>query len=274
MLTGGGSAIPGTGSASIGTAIGRKQTIRAGTITLTNSPLANADSFAGITSSDQDITTTGDVVLSPGAAPINGGSARIGGVPGGATDLDLTVGGSLIMNGGDTPALGTAIGSSGVGTVAFANTIKIQAAEDVILNSGVNGVRIGSALATGTAGGDISVSARSIRLNATAGGAAIRTTGKVTLIADEVVLVGGAAPNASASIQAGTVEMTLDDFVRLVGGTGLNSFATIQTQTGDGAILVFFPTRSEGGYSVNGEATLQKDGSGFFGTVVIDYGAD
>jgi filamentous hemagglutinin family protein len=273
LLTGGGSAIAGTGSASIATALGRSQTIHAGSIILTNSALANADSAAGITSSHQTIDTTGDVVLSAGAAPVNGGSARIGGGPGGATDVDLTVGGNLILNGGNTPALGAAIGSSGLGTIAFPNRITIHAKDDVILNSGVNGVRIGSALATGTASGDISVSARSIQLNAMAGSAAIRTTGKVTLNAGEVVLTGGAAPNASASIQAGAVDMRVEDSVRLVSGSGLNSTARIETQPGDGVILVFFPTRSEGGYSVNGEANLQKDGSGFFGTVVIDYGA-
>jgi hypothetical protein len=52
------------------------------------------------------------------------------------------------------------------------------------------------------------------------------------------------------------------------------SSARIETENGD-VIHIVFPTRSEGGYSVNGVAgTLQQGDSGFLGTVVIDYGAD
>jgi filamentous hemagglutinin family protein len=254
FLTGGASAIAGTGSASINTALGRSQTIHAGSITLTNSPLANADSFAGITSSHQVITTTGDVVMTPGASAVNGGSARIGGAGGGATDLQLTVGGSLLMNGGDSLAGGVGIGSSGAGT-AFANNINIAATEDVILNSGVNGVRIGSARATGTAGGNINISGRSIQLNGTSASAAIRTLDSVTLHADQPG--GTITESGNAFILAGSLSTTSQGNTSL---TGANQVANFHASSGGDVSLNNTGVLNVTGLIAAGDANINNIG--------------
>ena len=207
VLIGGASAVAGVATAniaSIQTALGRSQTIHARTIKMTNSAGANTDSFAGINASHQTITTTGDVVLTA-----NGGSARIGGVGGGATDLQLNIGGDLRLDGGALPTNGTGIGSSGIGA-AFANDINIVATGDVILNSGASGARIGSGAATGTAGGDISIRARSIQLNGTGASAAIRTLDSVTLQADSISEAGNAfvLANSLTTITSGNAHLT------------------------------------------------------------------
>src|SRR6185295_2869056 len=131
FLTGGGTGIVGAGTdARIETALGTaRQTIHAGRIVLSNSALANSTTFSGLQSSHQDITTGGDVIMSsgtganPGAVRIQGGS--------GATDLQLTVGGSLLITGGNGAGGGVGLGSSSV-----SNNITVNAAGDVILNSG------------------------------------------------------------------------------------------------------------------------------------------
>jgi filamentous hemagglutinin family protein len=253
VLVGGASTVPGVATnnfAVIQTVAGRSQTIHAGTITITNSPTANADSFAAISSSHQAISTTGDVVLTA-----NGGSARIGapGPGGGATDLQLTVGGSLLIDGGIS-ANGAAIGSSGIGT-AFANDIRIAATGDVILNSGTGGARIGSAAATGTAGGAISVSARSIQLNGTGGPAAIRTLGNVELHADQP---GGViSESGNAFILANSLSTSSHGNTSL---TGPNQVAAFNAASGADVSLNNAGVLNVTGMAAVGDATITNIG--------------
>jgi filamentous hemagglutinin len=218
VLVSGASAVPGvpTGNvAAINTVLGRSQTIHAGTITMTNSATANTDSFAGINATQQQITTTGDVVLIA-----NGGSARIGGQGAGPTNLQLTVGGNLVLDGGSQPTNGAGIGSTGLGA-AFPNNINIVSAGDVILNSGASGARIGSAAATGTAGGNISISASSIQLNGTGASAAIRTLGNVTLDAASISEAGNGfiLANTLGTTTTGNTSLTGPNQVAVYNGT-------------------------------------------------------
>ena len=179
FLTGGGTGIVGAGNdARIETALGTaRQTIHAGRIVLENSALANSGTFSGLSSSHQVITTTGDVIMKSGTGA-HPGNVRIQG-GNGATELQLNVGGSLLLTGGNAPGGGVGLGSS-----AVSNNITVVAAGDVILNSGVNGARIGSS-SDGTVGGNISISGRSIQLNGGASTAAIRTLDSVTLRAEQ-----------------------------------------------------------------------------------------
>ena len=249
VLVGGASTLAGVtnaNTATIQTALGRSQTVRAGTITMTNSPTANPDSFAGITASHQAITTTGDVRLTA-----NGGSARIGGVSGAATDLHLTVGGNLVLDGGSLPTNGAGIGSPGIGA-AFANDITIVASGDVILNSGSSGARIGSGAATGIAGGDISISGRSIQLNGTSASAAIRTLGNVVLDAGQ---------------PAGTISETGNAFV--IANT-LHTSSHGQTNLeGANQVATFSATSAASDVSLNNSGALNVTGMSAFGDATI-----
>jgi hypothetical protein len=252
VLIGGASNVPGVSTnnfAAIQTAVGRSQTIHAGTITIGNSPTANADSFAAINSSHQTIITTGDVIITAA-----GGVARIGapGPGGGVTDVQLTVGGNLLMDGG-VSVHGAAIGSSGLGT-AFANQVSIAATGDVILNSGTGGARIGSAAATGTAGGNISVSGRSIQLNGA--GAAIRTLDNVVLHADQPG--GTISESGNGFILANSLTTTSGGNTSLAGPNQIANFAA---SSGGDVTLHNNVALNVGNLTAVGDATVSNVGA-------------
>src|SRR5688572_16617237 len=107
------------------------QEIHAGSIFMTNSPGGGFNSTATILGFHQEITTGGDVTMLSGASGGNLAGVRIGGRA--ETDLDMHIGGTLLMSGGTAPNNGVGIGSSSAG-VALPNNIRIEAGGDVILN--------------------------------------------------------------------------------------------------------------------------------------------
>ena len=214
FLTGSGRGIVGPGgNARIDTAAGRSQTIHAGSIVLANSSNANSSTFSGLTSSHQAITATGDVIMTAGQGA-HPGAVRIQGS--GATDLNLNIGRSLLISGGNAPGAGIGLGSSNV-----SNNIVVQATGDVIVNSGMNGARIGSS-SDGTVGGNISISARSIQLNGTGASAAIRTLDSVTLSATQPG--GTISESGNGFIVADTLTTTTTGSTTLTGPNHIDAF--------------------------------------------------
>ena len=140
------------GNAAISNLGNRKQTIFADNIHLTNSAGGGNNSGAFITGPQQEIHAAGDVTLTARASGGDLPGVRIGSSST-ATNLELFVGGDLVLTGGTAVNNGVGIGSSGSGT-PLANNIKIEAGGSVILNAGElqnTGVRIGSG-SNGTAG--------------------------------------------------------------------------------------------------------------------------
>ena len=172
----------------------RTQRIEANNLEMSNSTLGGNSSVAAILAAQQNIHALGNVTMTANASGGTLPGVRIGGLGGGggapsATNLMLTVGGDLILQGSTTTANnGVGIGSTGaVDAPPVANNITIDAGGNVILNAGnfdKSGVRIGTSTNTGTGNGpgDISITAGgNISLNGTAQTASIRTQGDVTL---------------------------------------------------------------------------------------------
>ena len=174
------------------------QTIHTGTIAL-NGALTGANNFTGIQAAHQVITTTGNVTLQGGPAENSG--ARIGAVANTSpTDLLLTVGGELTMNGGS--ATGSAIGSNREG--GQTTDIVIMAAGDITLNPGAGASpRIGSP-ESNVAGGDISITSTggNIVLNA---GSSILTLGEIAISTPgNLILAGGTGADLGTRIVGGS----------------------------------------------------------------------
>jgi filamentous hemagglutinin family protein len=157
-------------------------------ITLTNDNVGGASSAAIVGGAFQSIGAGRDIKLtaraSGGALP----GVRIGGGTQ-ATNLTLSAGRDLLVNGGTADSNGAGIGSSITGT-ALDNNISISAGGNVVLTGGtasLAGARIGYSTINGPAGGDISINATGdIVLNGDTAQAAIRSLGNVTLNARSI----------------------------------------------------------------------------------------
>ena len=225
------------------TGLAGEQTIYARNINMSNG-VGGFDSSATITAGIQRINASGNVTLTSQGAllgPTPGGPGVRIGAPGGrnyGTDLKLTAGGNIVLNGGTVAENGAALGSSGTGTPA-PNKIDIVAGGSVILNAGDapnTGVRIGSGSA-GTAGGDITILAGgNIELNGTQRSAAIRTLDKVTLNATHITEVG------AGTIIAGTLSTHSSGRTLLTGmDAGFNITNAVSNFNGvSGGDLKFF----------------------------------
>jgi len=172
------------------------------------------DNTANLQGTEQHITTTGDVVLTGHA-----GGLRLGGPTGGATDLELNVGGSLFLTSGDNPNATTTIGSSGVTppTLPPANNITISAGEDVIVAARGAVARIGRSgpgTISVTAGGRIELNGTS-----TATPAAIRGTGHVSLAAGTTI-----SENQFGLIEASALSTNSGGDTTLTGANQVASF--------------------------------------------------
>ena len=205
------------GNATIAAGLNRSQSITARNISLTNSAAGGINSTASIVATNQAINATGNVTLTARASGGDLGGVRIGGSSGGSTNLNLGVGGDLVLNGGTAPNNGAGIGSSAAGTPQ-PNTIAITTGGSVILNSGTaagSGARIGTPASASTiAPGTISVTAGAgIQL---ANDTGIRATGPITLTANSLTNAGVISNGGGAS----TANMTLNaNAFSLAGGT-------------------------------------------------------
>lgn len=184
------------------------QTVTTNALTLIGGA-GGQENFAVVAAPSQTIAVLNDLVLTGGgSAPrLDGTSssgARIGGLGGGApsaTNLALTVGNNVTLNGGSVA--GVALGSSIVG--GQVTNISVDAGGSITLNPGsaaTADARIGSP-ATGLGGGSIFlVAGGAITLGGLAPGeTAIRTQGDVTLDAATLAignLVGGSTIFANA----------------------------------------------------------------------------
>jgi filamentous hemagglutinin family protein len=186
--------------ATINAGPGALQTIEAHDIRLSNST-GPGNSASVIQGTHQQIDATGDVTLSAHAATGDLAGARIGGATGSSTDLHLRLDGNLVLTGGSAGLNGVGLGGSVAPTApALETDIAVVAGGDVILDgaSSGGGVRIGSNPRRGIAGGDISITAASIRFMGDAP-AAIHTLENVALDAAEI------AQGPNSVIQAGSL---------------------------------------------------------------------
>jgi large exoprotein involved in heme utilization and adhesion len=255
----GASGVPGTSNASIATnTAGRQQTISARNIALSNATSGGTDSVASILGTNQLINASGNVTLTAGGSGGTLAGVRIGGFGGAApsaSNVTLNIGGDLVLTGGTAPSNGVGIGSSAAGT-AQANTIAITAGGDVILNGGGaegSGARIGSAT-NGVAGGDISVTARDIRLNGGVAAAAIRTTGNVELHGNTISETG------NGFVQAGQLLTTSQGTTSLVGPNQVSQF-TGNSDAGDISLRNTSSVLTLGNMSFSGSLTVDQTGA-------------
>jgi filamentous hemagglutinin family protein len=204
------------------------QSISAGQMMLTAGS-GGTSNFAVVTAPLQNIAVTGDLSISGGgslSSPSAGGGSLIGGGGPRPTNLALSVGGNLTLNGGS--AAGSVIG--GNNTNIQRNDIVVNVGGDVVLNAGTAvASRIGAAAGL-AAGGNIDVTAGgAIALNSAAPGnaSAIRTTENVTLRAREIT------QGADATIQAGTLTLQTQQGASLVGANSVNAFNAMNAMFGD-----------------------------------------
>ena len=244
-----------------------QQTVLAHDINLSNG-FGGVDTVAAIVGGNQTINATGNVTLTSqgallGTAP-GGPGVRIG-APGGSTtgtNLNMTVGGNLTLNGGSAVENGAAIGSSGAGTPQQ-NTILIDAGGSVTLNAGDlqnTGVRIGSG-SSGTAAGNITILADGgIALNGTARSAAIRTADNVTLQAASISEQGNGfiLANALTTTTGGATNLSGPNQVSSYSGTSGGNL-TLNNQSN---LTVTGSVTSAGVMDMNVAGHLTLSGSG------------
>ncbi|MCC7487674.1 MAG: filamentous hemagglutinin N-terminal domain-containing protein, partial [Burkholderiales bacterium] len=259
------------------------------------------ENSAIITSSTQDITINGNLVMVGSGGGTGPAGARIGGPSGAATDLDLSVQGSISMSGGAAANSGSALGASASGGPQSAN-VTVTASGDITLNPGsVAGTRIGQ---PGTLVGDGNISVTStggnINLNgdsATSG--AIRTgVGIVTVTAgagnitveDALIASGGAmsitansgtlsvlANDRSSTIQttgAGTQAVSAGRIVMDAADTGSGRSAVISASAGQdiAAGAAGISLRGGDGDAANNESRIEQLGVTNGQTVTINGG--
>ena len=166
--------------------LGAFQRIEANSLFITNGENSPQNSAGVIQGAHQRIDVTGDVTLIGRSGTGSNSGSRIGAQGAGATDLMLTLGGNLLLQGGTTGTNGAGLGGTGNGATNR-NDIVVVAQGDVILDGAVGGggVRIGSSALTPVQDGNVSITARSILFTGTAP-AAIRTLGDVTLSAGSI----------------------------------------------------------------------------------------
>ena len=204
----------------------KPQTINARSIRLNAG--TGTDASATLNAARQVINTIGDVSVfgSGGAGGSNG--ARIGGIGGttlGPTNLTLNVGGNLLVHGGRVN--GASLGSSGASTQA--NTITVNAAGNITLESEGAGARIGSSNQAGATPGNISVTAgESLELGS---GTAVRANGPITLTAESLTNAG-TITNGGGTANANMIFIA--DAFNLAGGaiTAGNAGVFLRPRTG------------------------------------------
>lgn len=248
----------------------RTQRIEANNLEMSNSTLGGNSSVAAILAAQQNIHALANVTMTANASGGTLPGVRIGGLGGGggapsATNLTLTVGGDLILQGSTTTANnGVGIGSTGaVDAPAVANNITIDAGGNVILNAGdfdKSGVRIGTSAntGTGTGPGEISITAGGIiSLNGTAqSAAAIRTRDGVSLHADKPG--GTIGESGNAFILASSLTTTSHGSTSLVGS---NEVANFHAASGGDTVLNNTGALTVTGLSAGGNATLDNVGN-------------
>jgi len=278
-----------------------QQTILAHDINLSNGSEGAAtfgtDTVAGIFGSKQVITATGDVTLTTRGANVDvaagGPGVRIG-APGGTTtgtDLNLTVGRNLSLQGGTANENGAAIGSSGVlppppSNQPVPNNIFIDAGGSVTLNAGTEpntGVRIGSG-STGTGGGNITILADGgIQLNPLNNvqqrSAAIRTLDSVTLQAASISEAGNGfilANSLTTNSTGGNTTLTGPNQVSSYNGTSSGDLSLMNTGpltvTGVDAAGNASLVNALGDVTLTGQWT-SSTASIFAGAAIVESGA-
>ena len=200
------------------------QTVTAGNgVSLTGGNGSNG--FVAIRAPQQNLSITGNLLLQ-GASVLSSGSqtARIGALPGVATNLTMSVSGNATLTGG--------VGNAVIGSSTAGNTltdIGLTVGGNLTLNAGSSGeAHIGSPSA-GVAGGDISIVAGgNIALNANgATASAIRTLGNVTLQATSAGK--SISEDAGSLIQANTLTATVNSGVTLNGNNLVTSLNATNT---------------------------------------------
>jgi filamentous hemagglutinin family protein len=206
------------------------QSIHAGTLML-NAGTGGAANFAGIFGAEQYVTVDGDATLSGGATlttPSFGGGALMGGATSLPTNLTLTVGGDLTMNGGAIPGSGAALGASNAGVQP--TEIHVQVGGDVRMNPGTGtGSRMGAAPGN-SLGGSIHVEAGGEIYLGSAGpdrDAVIRTSADVSLIARQIT------QDPDAKIDAGSLAVHTQQGALLGGTNTVGQFSAINDWFGD-----------------------------------------
>ena len=241
------------------------QTIAAGPLTLLGG-LAGANNFAGIQAPIQDITVSGDLVLT-GRGGTDRSGARIGGLGGlsaGPTDLTLDVTGNITLTGGSTGGVGLGTNSIGGQTT----DLGISAGGNIPLTPGAPSalpVRIGSPPAN-IAGGNISVTAGGgIALNSNAGvGTSINTLDNVTLVAGGAISEGVdssiRASGLTSTSSTGTVLAALNQVSAL---TATNATANgIQFTNAAGTPLIVTGISQSGGdLTLNANGAITQTGA-------------
>jgi hypothetical protein len=215
--------------------------------------------FAVIVAPQQVVTVHGDLSLTGGASlatPTAGGGALLGGGGLAPTNLALTVGGNVTLNGGSAVASGSTIGVNNVG--GRRTDITMNVGGNVTLNPGAaSGTRIGSP-ATNLAGGEIVVNAGgAIALNSAApdNASAIRTADSVWLQAREI------SQGADSTIQANALEVSTSQGASLAGTNAVNAL---------------YATNTGGPFSFNNVSTLLtvRNVLGYAGPVAISQAGD
>ena len=157
------------------------QNLTLGTVHLTGGN--GVDNSAAMQAPSQIITVNGNLNLSGATGGSGSVGSRIGGPANTATNLGLTVHGSITLDGGAVSGAGSALGPSPSSTTAQIGNETISADGDITMNGGtLAGTRIGQPNGL-VGGGDISVTAGgniSLAGNATTSGT-IRTAGNVAL---------------------------------------------------------------------------------------------
>jgi hypothetical protein len=200
------------------------------------------------------------------------------------------------------------LGGTGINVMA-----PVSAASVGMVSPGT--VRISNATVTAT-GGAISVGAGQLEVIAGSAPAGLIAGGGLSVVSlGGVIVQGGSAPGSFAKLAAGggPLAMSVQRDLKVLGGTGANAYGlvlgspdagsasapikvggVIEMQGGSGSnayariestspdsIYVAFPNLASGGYTVNGQAVTNVDGSGFYAggvpailaqNLLIDYG--
>jgi filamentous hemagglutinin family protein len=248
QITGGDSGI----AAILAVGVDAAQAIHSREISLKNVG-SGGNSVAIIQGSHQRITASGDVTLTASSAAGELVAARIGGATDRATDLELTVGGDLVLIGGTAGLNGAALGGSMLGAV-LDNDITVSAAGDLVLDGGAGGggARIGSSPRIGLSGGDIAVTARNIRFTGTSS-AAIRTAGNVELTAGEIT------QGANGVVVANALTTQSQGPTLLAGANQVSSFSG--SANGDLFLRNTSPFLTLGPVSASGALSIDQAGA-------------
>jgi hypothetical protein len=173
-----------------------------------------------------------------------------------ALSHDLHATGDITIGGADAPGA-TLLHAPGFITISTPGSIWVRGSD--------TSAGAGSAV---LAGGALSLNASNVTL--LGGGAALTPVlargDVVNMAVGNLNVMGGRGHLSPAWLSSGTdINLTVGDAVRLQTGSGLLSWARVQTETRDGEIRLTFPSRSEGGYFVDGiEDSVKHGQTGFY----------